>query len=310
MILSIASMFLPIVAGLLIGMTAKKRGWVGRDGAELFKKVVSTVLLPVVVMDAFISVQYSGRTVFICVCYFCATIVGLGIGFLLRRFTRQHARYLPFLMTASEFGMFGYPLIRMICPETGMNWIAMIDFGNTVFFFGIMAPLMRVSDGERFDIKELLKKIFTGIPFDFMLIGLIIGVTGLGDLLAGTVVAELYRALVDFMNAPLMMMILVYLGTELSFRKELMGAVVRTYLMRQAVMALLGTICIFVVLHFVPFDKSLICALILAFILPPAYGVPIFGNPGEDRDFVCTMISFSSLMTLILFVGLAVYATM
>ena len=59
-----------------------------------------------------------------------------------------------------------------------------------------------------------------------------------------------------------------------------------------------------------PYSKEWQVALILAFSLPASYAIPLFAKFEGHRDYVSTTISFSTVLTLIVFIALSVYAKM
>ena len=65
-----------------------------------------------------------------------------------------------------------------------------------------------------------------------------------------------------------------------------------------------------IIFRFIPYSKETMVALILAFSLPGSYAIPMFGKFEGHRDYVSTSISFSTLVTLLVFVGLTVYVNL
>ena len=72
-------------------------------------------------------------------------------------------------------------------------------------------------------------------------------------------------------------------------------------------MAILCAVSCLIIFRFIPYSKETMVALILAFSLPGSYAIPMFGKFEGHRDYVSTTISFSTLVTLLVFVGLTVY---
>ena len=87
-----------------------------------------------------------------------------------------------------------------------------------------------------------------------------------------------------------------------------MKPVVRACVLRLGVMAIVGALCSFVIFRFVPYNKTLMTALLLLVTLPPSYSVTIFGDLGDETEFISTMMSFSTLVSLILYIGVCVFA--
>ena len=57
-----------------------------------------------------------------------------------------------------------------------------------------------------------------------------------------------------------------------------------------------------------PFDKQLFTALLLAWSLPAPFIIPLFADLGEDGEYVSTALSMETVASIVLFIGIAVYA--
>ena len=159
-------------------------------------------------------------------------------------------------------------------------------------------------------IFSIIRNAFTSPTFDAMLIGILLGVTGVDNVLAGSAVYGTYQNITDFITAPTGMLILLTLGYDMAFRKDLMGPVVYTAILRVVAMGVFCALSAFVIFKLTPFDKSKLVVLMLAYSLPASYGIPMFARFKGHTDYVSTTISFSTVLTLIIFIGLTVYAYM
>lgn len=63
-----------------------------------------------------------------------------------------------------------------------------------------------------------------------------------------------------------------------------------------------------IIFKFIPYTKEQLCILILAYTLPASYGLTTFAKFEGHNDYVATTVSFSTLLALIVFVGLTVFA--
>ena len=106
------------------------------------------------------------------------------------------------------------------------------------------------------------------------------------------------------------MLIIVTLGFGISISPELMRPVLFTAFTRLATMAVFCAISSFVIFRFIPYSKETFVALMIAFSLPASYAIPIFGKFEGHKEYVSTTISFSTVLTLIVFIGLTIYAKM
>lgn len=309
MVVDILKLILPIVAMLLIGMGAKKWNWFRPEGAQAFRSIVGKVMLPAVLLDAFIFADYSTDILIIGGMVLLWMLLALGAGFLVRGLMKKHGTYLPFLVTADEVGMLGYSLISLLFGTAGVASMALCDLGHTFFVFAIAVPLLQTFTGQKTSLKSVLKSILNSYPFDAMMIGIILGLCGVGRLIdANPSVSVIYHAMIDMISGPTTALILISLGYELAFRKEVMKSVLQAYALRLVIMAGVGALCSFLIFRFVPYSKTLMTALLLLVTLPPSFSMSIFGDLGEESEFVSTTMSFGTLLGLILYIGVSVFA--
>ena len=308
MFLDILIVILPITAMLLVGMAARKWNWFEPAGAAAFRKIVGNVMLPAVLLDAFLFTEYSADILIIGGMVLVWMLLAFGFGFVVRRFMSEHNQYLPYVTTADEVGMLGYSLIALLFGSMGIASMAMCDLGHTFFVFAILIPILQASNGTKTSMKSILSGLVHSYPFDAMIIGIVLGLLGVGQVIDSHPAGEIYHAVINMISGPTTALILISLGYELSFRSEMMKPVVRACVLRLGVMAIVGALCSFIIFRFVPYNKTLMTALLLLVTLPPSYSVTIFGDLGDETEFISTMMSFSTLVSLILYIGVCVFA--
>ena len=308
MYIDILKLILPIVAMLLIGMAARKFNWFSPEGAQAFRTIIGKVMLPAVLLDAFIFADYSTDILIIGGMVLVWMLLALGIGYLVCGTMKTHGTYLPFLVTADEVGMLGYSLIGLLLGSGGIASLAMCDLGHTFFVFAIAVPLLQAVTGQKTSLKSVLMSILQSYPFDAMMLGIILGLLGAGRFIdSNPAVGTVYHAMIDMISGPTTALILISLGYELAFRKEVMKSVIQAYLWRIIIMAGVGALCSFLIFRFVPYSKSLMTALLLLVTLPPSFSMAIFGNLGEEGEFVSTTMSFGTLVSLVLYIPISVF---
>lgn len=309
MLENILKLILPIIAMLLIGMGARKWNWFSSEGAQAFRKIVGNVMLPAVLLDAFIFADYSADILVLGGMTLVWMLLALGLGFPARKLMKTHGKYLPFLVTADEVGMLGYSLIGLLFSTAGVASMAMCDLGHTFFVFAIAVPLLQAYSGQKASVKSILESILHSYPLMAMLAGIILGLSGLGRVInANPAVGTVYHAMIDMISGPTTALILISLGYDLAFRKEVMKPVVKAYVIRLVIMSLVGAVCSFIMFRFVPYTKTLMTVILLLVTLPPSFSMSIFGDLGDEAEFVSTTMSFGTLVSLILYVGISIFA--
>lgn len=307
MILSVIEMILPIAIAFTIGIIIRKNNLMDNNGSAAIKTIVSKFLLPVILFNAFLFANYSWSSMSIIIVFFLAMLAQLGLGFLIKRFIPERAKYFPFFFATVEGGTIGYPLIAMLYGTRGTSDMAIIDVAHTIFLFLIAIPLMQAADGMESDFKKILKHAILAPTFLAMVLGIVLGLLGVDTWISNSPVYGIYQSIVNFMSDPVGLLILIMLGFDLSLRPDLRKPVLFTVFTRFISMAILCVISCLIIFRFIPYSKETMVALILAFSLPGSYSIPMFGKFEGHRDYVSTTISFSTLVTLIVFIGLIVY---
>ena len=310
MLISVLEMIVPIAIAFSLGVMMRKLKLMDDNGCATIKSMVSKVLLPVILFNAFLFAAYSKDSMAIIIVFFIAMIAVLGIGFLMRRFIPERAKYFPFVFATIEGGTIGYPLLAMLYGTRGTSDMAITDVAHTVFLFLIAIPLMQAADGNEPDFKKLMKNAVLSPTFLAMVIGIALGLIGVDSWLTGSSVYGIYQSVISFLTNPAGMLIIVTLGFGISISPELMRPVLFTAFTRLATMAVFCAISSFVIFRFIPYSKETFVALMIAFSLPASYAIPIFGKFEGHKEYVSTTISFSTVLTLIVFIGLTIFAKM
>lgn len=307
MFLSVIEMILPLAAAFSIGIMMRRKNMMNEDGCTALKTILSKFLLPVILLNAFMFANYSKDSMAIIIVFFLAMLAEFGCGFLIRRFVPEQAKYFPFVFATVEGGSIGYPLMAMLYGTRGTSDMAIIDVAHTFFLFLIAIPLMQAADGNNTDFRKILKNAVLAPTFLAMVFGIILGLIGVDTWISNSPINNIYQKTVSFLSDPAGLLILITLGYDLSMKANVRKAVLFTVFTRFPLMWAFCALSCLIIFRFIPYSKETMTALILAFSLPGSYSIPIFGKFEGHRDYVSTTISVSTIVTLIVFVGLTVY---
>lgn len=308
MLISVIEMILPIAVAFSLGVMMRKLKLMDDHGCAMIKTLVSKVLLPVILFNAFLFADYSKESMAIIIVFFVAMIAEFGVGFLMRPLIPERSKFFPFVFATIEGGTIGYPLLAMLYGTRGMSDMAIIDVAHTVYLFLIVIPILQASEGDDPDFKRILKNAVLSPTFLAMVFGIACGVLGLDTFLINSSAYSIYQSLISFLTDPAGMLILITLGFNISLRADLRRVVLFTSLTRMVVMWAFCALSCLIIFRFIPYSKETMTALILAFSLPASYAIPIFGKFDGHREYVSTTISFSTLLTLLVFVVLTIYS--
>lgn len=306
MALAIAEMVFPVLLMFGLGWLCNKKQIFNAQGLAGIKALVGNVLLPVVLFNAFFTAEYSGTIALTFGVVYVSCALGLAAGFLLKRFVKPYDKYMPFLLTDFEGGMLGYALFGLL--YAGQTRIfAMVDIGQTLAAYTVfLVTLQAVSTGKT-NPRVLARSALTNPAFIGTLVGVVLGATGVGKWALSSAIGTLVSETISFVTTPVSGLILVIVGYELNFRRELMKPVMLTVLLRIAVMAVLLLLGSLVIFSIIPFNKPLFVALMLGYSLPAPFIIPLFADVGKDGEYISTALSMETIASIILFVGIAAY---
>ena len=77
-----------------------------------------------------------------------------------------------------------------------------------------------------------------------------------------------------------------------------------------AAAAVLAVVSSAVIFHFIPFEKPLFTALLLAYSLPAPFIVPLYADVTGHADYISTTLSVETILSILLFIALAAYTLM
>lgn len=296
MIVHVLYTALPVFAALFIGILCRKRNILSRDGIDALKKLAVDITLPAVLFSAFATAEYSAKNMMIPLFVFVLCIIALCLGFLLKKLTKCESSLMPFLMTCFEAGMLGYGLFALLYPGQSSSSFAIIDLGQVLFVFTVYKGLLMGRGSGR----ELVKQAFSSPVLWAIIAGMLFGITGLYSALKPSGVAGIIDKLAEFIAAPTSCLILISIGYDLEFKETPWKRVISYTAQRVAVMAAIFALALFV-------NRSIFGgimhegALLLMFILPAPYVLPIFTDAEGERTDISSTLSVMTLLSLVLF---------
>lgn len=305
-ILPVLNIVLPVLLTLALGAFARKKQVISAEGAIALKQIVSNFTLPAVVFGAFYNAKYDiSIFVFALVMLLCCGL-GLLLGRLAMKLFRIRQPLLPFLTSGFEVGMMGYALYTMLFGAEHLTNMAIADLGQVVFVFSVYMSLLHAQNGM--GKKETIHAMLSSPPFWGIFLGLAIGVTGLGALIANSVVGPVLESALNFLGAPTGYAILFAIGYEIRISRSNLKDAVIAALFRFVIMAALGFLALTLVSLLIPVDVYLKYALILVFILPAPFMLPIFAKDPGQSSYASTCLSLYTLLSIGLFAILTIFA--
>ena len=296
---------LPVVIMLFIGVLCRRTRLIDRSGIGALKTVAVQIGLPAVLLHTFAAAEYSLATLAVPLIMFGVCVLAWFLGKRLGPALGLKNRFVPFLTTGFEAGMLGYALFTLLYGTGDLADFARIDLGQVLFVFTLYKVLLGTEGSEKPGAKRLLKEMALSPVIVAILAGVLLGVTGAYRALIPSGWADVLDACTDFVSAPVSALILIAVGYDLVLGDIPWREALKAAGLRLAIMAVLGA-AVWALFRLLWPQAQWDRAVWLMFLLPPPYVLPVFSTDGEQRVYLSSVLSLSTLVTLAGFVFLAV----
>ena len=289
-----------------IGMLCRSRNMISREGINALKSVVVNITLPAVLLGAFATTRYTFMDVVIPLMMFLVCLAAWLMGKAAGKLLGLSSRFVPFLTTGFEAGMLGYALFEMLYGSARTAEFARIDLGQVLFVFTLYKILLGMEGKEKAKIGDLLKEMALSPIIVAIFAGVLLGATGLYQALVPSGVSGVFDACTSFIAAPTSAIILLTIGYDLVFKDIPWASTGKVVALRFAIMMILRFVFLAIVTRLWP-DAQLFAAVNVMFILPPPFVLPVFADDADQRVYVSSALSVSTLVAI---AGFAVFAAL
>ena len=297
---------LPVVVMLAIGMLCRRRGILSREGVNALKGVVVNITLPAVLLNAFATTRYTLMDVVIPLLMFLVCLAAWALGRWLGRLMKLPSRFVPFLTTGFEAGMLGYALFNMLYGSGRTAEFARVDLGQVLFVFTLYKILLGMDGREKPKPAQLAKEMALSPIILAIVCGVLLGATGLYRALEPSGISGVFTACTDYVSAPTSAIILLTIGYDLVLDDIPWAQTGVVVALRLAIMLALR-VALGLLLRAIWPEANLGAALNVMFILPPPFVLPVFADDADQRVYVSSALSVSTLVAI---AGFAVMAAL
>ena len=297
---------LPVMVMLGIGILCRSRRIITREGINALKNVVVNICLPAVLLNAFATTRYTLMDVVIPLLMFLVCVAAWALGRATGKLLKMPSRFVPFLTTGFEAGMLGYALFNMLYGAGRTAEFARIDLGQVLFVFTLYKVLLGLDGSKKTDTKTLLRDMAFSPIILAIAAGVLLGATGLYEALKPSGVSAVFDACVSFISAPTSAIILLAIGYDLVLSDIPWRETLKVVALRLVIMLALRTALLWLLGALWP-AVDLTAAVNVMFILPPPFVLPVFADDADQRTYVSSALSVSTLAAIAAF---AVFAAM
>ena len=297
---------LPVIVMLVIGIICRRSGLISREGIGALKNVVVSITLPAVLLNAFATTSYTFMDVVVPLLMFAVCFIAWALGKAAGKALRMPSRFVPFLTTGFEAGMLGYALFNMLYGAERTAEFARIDLGQVLFVFTLYKVLLAMDGNEKADAGQLAREMALSPIIIAIVAGVLLGATGLFRALEPSGVSGVLDACTAFVSAPTSAIILLTIGYDLVLDDIPWVQTVKVVALRLVIMLALRTALVALLGAIWP-EANLTEAINVMFILPPPFVLPVFADDADQRTYVSSALSVSTLVAI---TGFAVMAAL
>jgi predicted permease len=280
-----------------------------KDGKVISKLLMHTTF-PALIVVTMMRVHFEVNLLLLPAIAFCFSIFSmLTASWFLKR---QDSKIRTVLIMGSggyNLGLFAYPLIEGIWGPPGMVYAAMFDLGNSLAVFGLVygTGVFFSDKKEGVTVKENIKKAFFKIiglvPFQALLIGIVINLT---NFKLPNIMVEILDILAKGNKVIALLIMGIYLNISLT--PKILQQVSKVLLIRYFWGLALGFLCF----YFLPFEPLYRNVLLIVLIIPVGMTLlPFSDELGYDTKIagmlvnISMLISFAMMWALVLGMKLA-----
>ncbi len=301
--MAIIAAVLPVIVMLAMGKCLSLKNTVSKETVSGMKNLVSGILLPVVIFNALLTMQFSTRSLTLSLVVYALYTAAL---FFALKMIAPKMKYQMsgFLMLGCEGGMMGYALYTSLFGKEALSTLMEIDLGNILFAFTFFIVLIKMANSKETDTKKVIAESLKTPLVIVVALALLLNVTGAGTWLLNSSIGVIYSSVVSMITSPVSALILLCVGYELEFDLSMMKDVMKVSAARLAVMTAI-TVILMTAGHSLLISKELEAAVLLYAVLPPQFITPIFMKDEKESAFAATTLSFYTLITIIGYVVIA-----
>ena len=292
---------LPIVFLVISGFLLRKLHFFGNNTVNDIKKLVVNVSLPLMLFNAFATMVFELRYLWIVASLFFGPVLLMFLSRKLGPIFGIQSRFFPFLMTGFEAGMMGYAIFSSIYGIENIPKFAIFDLGQVLFVVLVFIPTMGSIDQERTNLKQTLLSFIKMPVIIAIFSGLILNLGGLYPVLTGFPLTNAFVQTTTILGSVTIPMVALVLGYDLNLNLAAISKPLKTVVIRMTTWVVLGYLFThFIVGQLLGLGEIYQAAAWILLIMPPPFVIPLFLTQSEesDRNYIANTLSLSTIISL------------
>lgn len=284
---------LTFVLIIVIAYTLKQKKVLKKEDANVLATIIMNITLPCALLTSANGIELNVTILILIAIGILSNVVMIIIGYI-ASMKENNCLKGAFMINTSGYniGNFVLPFVQSFFPGLGVVYLCSFDIGNALMGLGITyAVADHVASGENhFDVKELLKKLFSSIPFDVYILIFILAIFKLQVPTPILTIATTIGAGNSFL-AMLMIGLMLEIKVSSTEAKNVFKIIV---------LRVIGTLIISVTTLFLPLPLLAKQILIMAYCAPLSTVSAVFTRKiGYHGDMSATANSLSIIISVV-----------
>lgn len=301
----------PVFFMLILGCLARRRQWITFAQNEGAKKLVFTILFPLLVYNVLVTSELKNTFLVQIIYMDIVWLVVLFIGFKLTHFTgEKYSHISPYLLVTCESGNVALPLYISIVGAAHAVNIVTFDVAGILINFGVLPIIVTKKVVGQVEWKDLLNKIFTSSFMIAVIAGVFMNLTGLHGKLMALGLENTFSSTMNLVTTPIAGIILFTLGYELKFEKEMMSSLIRLVVVRLVLCSIIIGL-FYMLFPALVKEKVFEIAILLYFMCPTGFPVPLqvqsLVTSEDDESYMSAFISLFLVIALIAYTLITIF---
>lgn len=301
---TVLEILVPIFTAIVLGMLARKKGALTREGVMGMQQYVMQYGLPCVLFGSCLSANIGAESLTSMALVLPMMLLSVLWAFRARR-TRFPYHNLPQLFAAQESGMLGIPLFMALFGAAEAYRMGVLDMAQALVCITTIALLTAKSDADT-RLSGILRQVFTSPLLLMSLLGLLLNLSGARAWLESAGVASILTETTSFIAQPVSAAILFAVGYNFSLGSGSRNSIFKI----SAIHFLYFTICgllIQLILFLLPgVEAQTRWAILIYTTLPPSFLSLGLGRSDEEYEMAAGVCSLLTVVSLALFCAVAV----
>lgn len=302
--ITVLEILVPIFAAIALGMLARKKGALSREGVMGMQQYVLQYGLPCVLFNSCLSANIGAESLTSMALVLPMMLLSVLWAFRVRR-TRFRYHNLPQLFAAQESGMLGIPLFMTLFGAAEAYRMGVLDMAQSLVCITTIALLTAKTD-EDTRLSGIVRQVLTSPLLLMSLLGLVLNLSGARAHLEALGVASILTETTGFIAQPVSAAILFAVGYNFSLGSGNRSHIFKISAIHFAYFAVFGLL-IQLALFLLPGTQAETrWAILIYTTLPPSFLSLGLGRNDEEYEMAAGVCSLLTVVSLAIFCVVAV----